>query len=520
MALSLHRAADLGRLARDFAVSRFPGPWNRQDRARQRLIRRLGLMHGLPQKIGQLLALPEMRHSDSAYASLTEGAPAMPASEALREIGRALAACPGGTEAGGVAKVFRRLDPQGIAASLGQVHRAELMDGTRVAVKVQFPGILDAVDTDLRALGWLTAPVGDLRRGFDVKAYRSEIGGMLRSELDYGREAECLERFHAAVRHLPVEVPEVIREFSGPRLLTMTWIEGERLAAAARWPSADRERVARVLAELFLGSLLDWGHLHADPHPGNYRFRRESGVVSVGLLDFGCVKEVPVNVARSLRELMLAGREGALDEIVAHEAFAGMGFNMAALRRLAGRLGPIARLLVEPFVSEQPLRVTDWRLGERLTEVLGDDRRVFRTAGPAELIYILRAWHGLLHQLKVLDVPVPWREIWNRIEVHRTREAIGGDRNWAADESFEEPCSAETLRLRIEHQGRESVDLSFPARCIHQLVDLMPPGLPDRLRSRGWDIHAMIDASRRRGHAPGELFACEEDGRRVRVWLT
>jgi predicted unusual protein kinase regulating ubiquinone biosynthesis (AarF/ABC1/UbiB family) len=517
MSFSLQRAANLGRLAWDFAATRFPGTQQHRDQARRRLIRRLGLMHGLPQKIGQILALPDLRHSDHDYSALTEGAPGLSPADALDEIERCLAPGLGLTGDCAISRVFRHLDPTGIGASLGQVHRAELVDGTRVAVKVQFPGILDAVDTDLHALGWLTEPVGGLRRGFDVGAYRSEIGGMLRSELDYRREADDLEVFAAAVRHLPVRVPRVFREYSGPRLLTMTWIDGDRLDEAVRWPSEDRARIVETLVELFLGSLLRWGLLHADPHPGNYRFHREGGGVFVGLLDFGCVKQVPGRLAQSLFGLVRAGREGFLDASFAFDAFVGMGFSVEALGKLERKLESIARLLISPFVQSRPLRIDEWRLGDRLVEVLGPDRMVFRTAGPPDLIFILRAWHGLLHQLRALDTPVPWAEVWDRV----VADGVGNLDSSEAEptEPIREPCLSAHLRLRIEDCGQTKVDLSFPARCVDQLSDLMPNGLPDRLRARGCDVQRIVHESRGRGHAPGELFVCEEGDRRVRVWL-
>lgn len=521
MSFSLQRAANLGRLAWDFAATRLPGTHRRRERARHRLIRRLGLMHGLPQKLGQLLALPELPHSDHSYSVLTEGPPALSPRDALDEIRRCLAEETGSPRQPSLSTIFRRLEPEGIGASLGQVHRAELIDGTQVAVKVQFPGIHDALDTDLRALGWLTEPVGGLRRGFDVGAYRSEIGGMLKSELDYRREADDLEVFAEAVRHLSVRVPRVYRELSGARLLVMTWIDGDRLDAAVRWPVKDRAQLAETLVELFLGSLMRWGLLHADPHPGNYRFLREGGTVLVGLLDFGCVKRVPGRLARSLLDLVCAGREGNLNSAVAFEAFAGMGFGVEALGKLRDKLVELARCLVIPFMQTEPLRVDDWRLGERLVEVLGTDRMVFRTAGPPDLIFILRAWHGLLHQLRALDVPVAWQRIWDCVAADGI-EPVDADADADAvvpDDGQEVPCLAAQLRLHIADAGRTKVDLSFPASCVDQLWEIMPVGLPERLRARGCDLRRIVHESRCRGHSPGELFVCEEGERRVRVWL-
>ena len=101
---------------------------------------------------------------------------------------------------------------QGVAASLGQVHRAVLRDGRPAAVKIQYTDSAANVDADLGALDWLSLPFGGLGGGFDLSAYRREVGGMLRQELDYRREAESLRRFGAlAAGCEAVVVPEVMR---------------------------------------------------------------------------------------------------------------------------------------------------------------------------------------------------------------------------------------------------------------------------------------------------------------------
>ena len=94
--------------------------------------------------------------------------------------------------------VFSEIEPHGRAASLGQVHRATLRDGRTVAIKVQYPGIRQAVEADLKMLGWLSKPVGDLRRGFDLTDYRGAIRDSLDEELDYVREAEHQRRYAEA----------------------------------------------------------------------------------------------------------------------------------------------------------------------------------------------------------------------------------------------------------------------------------------------------------------------------------
>ena len=94
-----------------------------------------------------------------------------------------------------IPEVFDRFDAKGIGGSLGQVHRGVLKDGRAVAVKIQYPDIAATLALDLKALGWLTAPIDGLRKGFDRRAYQTEVGAMLTRELDYRREAEMIRTF-------------------------------------------------------------------------------------------------------------------------------------------------------------------------------------------------------------------------------------------------------------------------------------------------------------------------------------
>ncbi len=493
MIAAFQRAGQLGLLAAGLADVRCRGAGPSRDRAVRGIVDRLGLMHGLPQKIGQLLAFSELDESDPAFMRLTENEPSLTTKKAFAEIERQLAALgdmppaaanspheserllspslssiPNGGEGGrrpgeealwvhgfkarnstsanspseGEERVaagrersgrgefhglnarilpselppslsdrFNSIEPRGISASIGQVHRATLRDGREVAVKIQYPDIAQHVAWDLRALGWMTAPVGDLRKGFDMGAYRHEIGTMLEAELDYTREAGWLKKFSDwTCGWTGIELPKVIDELSGPRLLTTTWLDGERLAEARHWPEVERAELATQVLKFFLSGVFEWGCIHADPHPGNYRFIRNNGTVKLGVLDFGCVKEIEPGFAKGLR--------GMIDDAISTTAspegvwgrFVEMGFNTKSLDPLRSMLPEVARVLCEPFVDAGVSSVAAWNPGERIARVLGAHRMAFRLAGPSGMIYFLRSFQGVLQYLRALDAPVDWRE--------------------------------------------------------------------------------------------------------------
>lgn len=163
----LKRGVDCASIGLDqWRAKRAPDARTRAE-ARRHLEERLGRLRGLPQKLGQILSMSSDEEKAESFATLTDGAPAMPLEEVLGLLSERWGVDPAG--------VIREIDPDGLAASLGQVHRALLHDGREVAIKVQYPMVRDAVEDDLRLLGWLSKPVGDLGRGFDLGSYQRVI---------------------------------------------------------------------------------------------------------------------------------------------------------------------------------------------------------------------------------------------------------------------------------------------------------------------------------------------------------
>jgi hypothetical protein len=543
------RIWQLGLLARDMAAggarSHAAAP-----PARRRLAERIGRMHGLPEKIGQLLDLAEMLGPVATDRS-GDLSPqrALPFDQAIDLLERSLGAP--------WSKRFRWIDPHGIPASLGQVHRALLLDGRAAAVKIQYPDSAADVATDLRALGWLTASVRG-RRGFDRAAYWREIGLMLHRELDYRGEARALREFGAVASSWEgVVVPETIDELSSERILTMSWLEGASFDAVRAWPVEQRRQTAEVLLRLFLRSLFSWRRLHADPHPGNYRFLRSAQGVRVGLLDFGCVQVVDEAWARALAGLLEAARAGvpplgggrpappeggtptaSVSPILA--GYVALGFRPELLQPMAHLLPALNRVLFEPFATRGPFDLVSWKLSERVEDVLGEFRWNFRFAGPAKMIFVVRAYLGLLRYLRALDVAIDWSRAWTETRRQGDKETgrqgdkqeemtrSSGDSSPCLPVSLS-PCLRTTssekrplsrhLRVSVREAGAVRVDLTFNAVLAESLDELMPDELEEKLQARRVDVRRIAADAVARQFAPGELFTLTEGSKQVRVWL-
>ncbi|HWD94363.1 MAG TPA: AarF/ABC1/UbiB kinase family protein [Verrucomicrobiae bacterium] len=193
--------------------------------------------------------------------------------------------------------VFRSFDPEPFAAaSLGQVHWAVTKDGGEVAVKIQYPAMREAIESDFRTLR--TAGFAALLSGHLPPSVVKEAQRGIVEETDYLREAKNLEFFGKALEPLKfVRVPKVYPELSSDRVLTMSRIPGLRLQDFLKThPSQElRDQLGTGLTRLFFFQLFCVQALHADPHPGNYLLNRDG---TIGLVDFGCVKFLKPEVIR------------------------------------------------------------------------------------------------------------------------------------------------------------------------------------------------------------------------------
>lgn len=510
---NLSRKIQLGLLATDMAAAR--GDSQRAERARRHVRERLGKLHGLPQKIGQILSLSELQDDDIEWTELTETAPCLDP-----ELVQSIIESELGIQ---LAQSFSFFDASGIAASLSQVHRARTVTGLDVAVKVQIPGIENAVDNDLRSLGWLTAPVGGLKKGFNLPAYQREVRRILDTELDFRAEADTMLRFQSLVASEPAcTMPRVLPELSTRRVLTMTWLGGDRFRDVRQWSAAERSQVAERMVRLFLRSGLEWRLIHGDPHPGNLRFNRTPSGPIIGLLDFGCVRDISEATAEALHWLIHHVASGTLrtrhGEI--RDRYVAAGFDPQFLDPMAPRLYDLTELLFEPFRHDRPFALNEWRMSQRIDEVLGDDRWNFRFAGPPDLIVFIRAYQGLLQYLKALDAPVNWRGIFSEISANLSIPEDTQPTRTATPATPATPGpKSNVLSVSVFKDGRQTVQVKFKAEAAARIDELMPDDVLDALRERNIDLEAMKRAIVQSNFAPADLFTLEEGNKQIFVRL-
>src|SRR4051794_25471696 len=273
------------------------------------LVEQLSRMRGAAMKVGQLFSmiefdgLPEEQRDElqAKLATLRDDVPPVPFAK-LEKLMRKELGAP-------LERVFAEFDERAFAAaSIGQVHRATTLDGDEVVVKVQYPGVAEAVDSDLRNATLLLPLIRRLAPGLDVKPLLAELRERIGEELDYELEAQHQRRIQRLFRGHPfITVPRVRTDLSTTRVLVSDYVAGERFEAVRALDQHQRDRYGEIVFRFYFGVLYRNAIALGDPHPGNYLLCPDG---RVAFLDYGLVRDLGGARIDAERAIAHAVREG------------------------------------------------------------------------------------------------------------------------------------------------------------------------------------------------------------------
>jgi predicted unusual protein kinase regulating ubiquinone biosynthesis (AarF/ABC1/UbiB family) len=325
------------------------------------LVEQLGRMRGAAMKVGQVLstidftALPEGERENfkQTLAALRDDVPPLPFKDVEKLLREELGERP--------AAVFAEFEREAFAAaSIGQVHRAVTHAGERVAVKVQYPGVAEAVDTDLRNLTLLLPLVRRLAPGLDVNALYAELRERIAEELDYELEAQNQRAVARSHRGHPFAfVPPVHTDLSSRRVLVTDLIEGERFETVKARDAATRDHFGEIVFRFYHGLAHHTGRVSGDPHPGNYLLLPDG---RVGFLDFGLMRVIDREYLAREGEVAVAVERG--DAATVHALLSELGYlpepDTFAPEDLLAQLAAMGAWYLEPGERRlSPRYVTD-----------------------------------------------------------------------------------------------------------------------------------------------------------------
>jgi predicted unusual protein kinase regulating ubiquinone biosynthesis (AarF/ABC1/UbiB family) len=302
------------------------------------------------------------------------------------------------------------------AASLGQVHRAQLPDGTDVACKLQYPDMPSTVEADLRQLRLAMAIYHRMDNAIQHEEIYKELSQRLREELDYEREAAQMRLYGLMLADVArVHVPVPIADYSTKRLLTMTWLDGRPLLRRLEEdpPQEERNRIAEALFHAWYVPFYRYGVIHGDPHLGNYQMRPDG---SVNLLDYGAIRVFEAKFVRGVIDLFEAVRDN--DDAKAHRAYETWGFTDLSKEKM-DVLNLWARFLYEPLVEDRVRRIQetdDPMFGREVAErVHAGLQRTGGVKPPREFVLMDRSAIGLGGVFLRLKAELNWGRLFRTL---------------------------------------------------------------------------------------------------------
>jgi predicted unusual protein kinase regulating ubiquinone biosynthesis (AarF/ABC1/UbiB family) len=296
----------------------------RHVEAAEQIVTALGTMKGAAMKMGQVLSFLDVGLVPEEYreefqrklGELRDAAPKVRFSD-MRKVVESELDAP-------LEEVFATFDEEPVAAaSIGQVYRATtLEDGREVAVKVQYPGVAQAVRADMQNLGMILRVMKQIAPGLDVKATAEEVRSRIGEELDYEVEAQHQRSLARIFRGHPfIVVPDVLTGLSREKVLVTEFVRGAGFEEIKGMDQATRDRVGEILFRFFMGCMYRHHQFSGDPHPGNFMLMDDG---RVAFLDFGLFKVMPKELIEIELECQRAGHEGDGERL--HQIWAETGF--------------------------------------------------------------------------------------------------------------------------------------------------------------------------------------------------
>lgn len=326
-----------------------------------RITKKLAKMRGAAMKIGQLLSMDtgDLLPAELAQimARLRNDAYAMPPAQLKKILNAQL---PNDWLAS-----FSKFDVHPIAAaSIGQVHRAQLKDGRDLAMKIQYPGIAKSIDSDVANVGLLIKMSGLLPKEFKLENYLEEGRKQLHEETDYAREATNLLQFRNLLKDAPqFVVPEAHVDWSTSNILTMDYVSGIAIEFLRQDNQKVRDTVIKSLLELALRELFDFGLMQTDPNFANYLYKHDTQ--QIVLLDFGAVRAIDPAIVGKYKRLIDAGLNNDPNDLSA--AIAGIGlFDPNTCLEHRTRITQIIRQVFDVILRGDIIKFKDFNLPQQL----------------------------------------------------------------------------------------------------------------------------------------------------------
>ena len=300
------------------------------------------------------------------------------------------------------------------AASLGQVHKAKLKDGSTVACKLQYPDMLSAIKADLNQFNLLLSIYQSYNKAIKTDEIYKEVTDRLLEELDYDREKKSMIVFNEIFKQKKyVHIPKVYNKISTSRLITMEWLRGKNLLDFKNRTLKERNIIAKNMILSWYLPFYKFGIIHGDPHLGNYTVRED---LSINLFDFGCMRFFDGKFISGVINLYNALKDNNADKAV--YAYEQWGFTDITRRKLEV-LNKWAQFVYAPLMQDKKQKIQENESGVYGANVASEVHKELRKIGgirpPREFVFMDRAAVGLGSIFMHLKAELNWYRIFNEL---------------------------------------------------------------------------------------------------------
>ncbi|MBT3586583.1 MAG: hypothetical protein HN509_16865 [Halobacteriovoraceae bacterium] len=421
-------------------------------------------------------------------------------------------------------ELFLSIDKKAFCASLGQVHRAVLLDGSEVAIKLQYPGIREEIEQQLKLFKLLPLAnnLGPLKKwGIPIDEYRQMIRDVFDQELDYLSEIKNQLAFKENNKDYPwVVTSDILPQYKSSTIYLQSYLKGDNISqVAAKWSDTEKRLLGKRLLESFLINFFYHGFIQGDSNHGNFLFNRQEDSVEICFLDFGNCATFSEKFRFALLKLI---------EITAQETdedplpyLIEMGFDPKKLTHIHCSLPLLCKSLLAPFLAPYAYKISEWQLEKEIELILGETKWWFRSSGSTEFFALIKAFLGVKNLIQKLEVPIFWSGILKQVAAPLSDSLKDYAVTSYSKESYTFNSIAKKLRISVTKEGIEKVNLTFPIATLLDLEDYIENDIAEQLEKRQISLKSLVQDSLQKGCLPGSIFDLKEEtpSKRYHVWL-
>ena len=412
---------------------------------------------------------------------------------------------------------FKSLSDAVFCASIGQVHRAILKDNTLVAIKIQYPNVKASIDSQLNLLK-IAAKGAKLTKiskwNIDTDSHITTIEKKLHEELDYNFEINNLIYFNSKN---PKNRLHPFLEYSNSSILTQSWIEGlDFYYIKKNWTEIKRKEVADLLVQEYFKHFFIDGFCQGDNNISN--FIVTEAPPKVHWIDFGNWIRTSEDVRYALFYLIYKTIKKEQMNYVGH--FEIIGFDLKKIKYFQNLLPCLVDILFDPFLENRPFDSTNWKMEERIENLLGKNKWWFRSSGQSDFLELMKSFYGIFQLVKSLNININWHSHFLQLATQMDFNKIETKIPFYENQIPQSHELAKHLLIQIIKNSTEHARIELPAGTFLDLENLISEDIHDKLKERGINISEIKFKYLEKGLVPGKVFELEDTNSAFYIYLT